>query len=197
MTLPFAALWALGGLLGWSRNGRNGRPRWLALVAWLAPVTLAALSLFELPHLYGHYGNLLYAGAMASGIVGCRIARIDKVAGDVEPANSNVLAAVVALATVVAVLSVSQSTWEQLPFLHKYVTTAVTKQELPAVDPYRFETAKLRTWCPDNSTVQVWGWAAELYAYYNWMPATRYVDTQWQLFRSRESQMRACYALLY
>jgi hypothetical protein len=188
LSLPFAAVWALGGLLGWSWSRRDGRPRWPELVAWLTPVALAVLSLFVLPILYPHYGSLVYAGALASGIVGCRIARIGKSGSQIEPANTNVLVAVIALASLVVILAVAQTTWGQLAFLRGYVATAITKQELPPVDPYSFETSQLRTWCPDNSTVQVWGWEAELYAYYDWMPATRYVDTEWQLFSSGESQ---------
>jgi hypothetical protein len=187
LSLPFAAVWALGGLLGWTWSRRDGRPRWLELLAWLAPAALAVLSLFILPILYPHYGNLVYAGALASGIVGCRIARIDKSSSEVEPAGANVLVAVVALASLVVILAVAQTAWGQLVFLRGYVATAITRQELLPVDPYRFETSQLRTWCPDNSTVQVWGWEAELYAYYDWMPATRYVDTEWQLFSSGES----------
>jgi hypothetical protein len=188
LTMPFAAVWVLGGLLGWSWSRRDGRTRWLELLAWLAPVALAVLSLSILPILYPHYGNLVYAGALASGIVGCRVARVDKLSGKVEPTNTNVLVAVVALASLVAILAVSQTAWGQLAFLRGYVTTAITKQELPAVDPYSFNASQLRTWCPDNATVQVWGWEAELYAYYDWMPATRYVDTEWQLFSSGESK---------
>ncbi len=191
LSLPFAAVWSFGGLLGWSWSHRDkGRTRWLELLAWLAPVALAVLSLSSLPILYAHYGNLVYAGAMASGIVGCRVARIDKSSNDVEPANSSALVAGVALATFVVILAVAQSTWEQLVFLNGYVETAITKQKLPPVDPYSFSQysfgiSELHTWCPDNSTVQVWGWAAELYAYYDWIPATRYVNTNWQLFRFR------------
>ncbi len=29
--------------------------------------------------------------------------------------------------------------------------------------------------CPAGEPVFVWGWAAELYAYYNWQPASRFV----------------------
>jgi hypothetical protein len=187
LSLPFAAVWALGGLLGWSWSRRDGRPRWLELVAWIAPVTLAVASLFLLPLLYPHYGNLVFAGALASGIVGCRIARIDKSSSDAVETTSNALAAMAAVAAFVAVLAVAQIAWGQIVFLRGFVAAAITNHELTPVDPYRFETSKLRTWCPDNSSVQVWGWAAELYAYYDWMPATRYVDTQWQLFTSRET----------
>jgi hypothetical protein len=39
----------------------------------------------------------------------------------------------------------------------------------------------LRSNCPEGARVMVWGWAAELYSYNDWTPASRYVDSTWQL----------------
>lgn len=39
------------------------------------------------------------------------------------------------------------------------------------------QTASLSDLCPTSSVVFVWGWSSELYSYYNWIPASRYVNS--------------------
>ena len=36
--------------------------------------------------------------------------------------------------------------------------------------------------CPPGSRVLVWGWASELYAYYDWIPASRYANATWLIY---------------
>jgi hypothetical protein len=33
--------------------------------------------------------------------------------------------------------------------------------------------------CPADSRVLAWGWASELYAYYDWLPASRFANATW------------------
>jgi hypothetical protein len=39
------------------------------------------------------------------------------------------------------------------------------------------KSASLSDLCPSNSVVFVWGWSSELYSYYDWIPASRYVNS--------------------
>jgi hypothetical protein len=51
----------------------------------------------------------------------------------------------------------------------------MARQTSPSTQPAHQGQGMLRVMCPAHESVLVWGWAAELYSYYDWQPASRYV----------------------
>jgi hypothetical protein len=186
---PFAVLWALGGLLGWHSEwmARGRSRRVLSIGAWALPLACAVLTLFALNHIYVHYANILYAGAMVSGVCGCRVARISGAAAKTGTYRTNFLRAVVWLSCIILGLMVVYPVWEDAKFARTFAAAVLIHQDVPSVNYYYYGPPELRDACPAGSYVQVWGWASELYAYYNWMPATRYVNTDYQIEDSKDT----------
>lgn len=186
---PFAVLWALGGLLGWDSewNARRRFRRVVSICAWALPLAFAVLTLFVLNHIYAHYANILYAGAMVSGIFGCRVARISGAAARTGTHRASLFRAVVWLSCIVLGLMVVYPVWEDAKFARTFASAVLIHQDVPSVNYYYYGPPELRDACPAGSYVQVWGWASELYAYYNWMPATRYVNTDYQIENSKDT----------
>ena len=184
LSLPFAAMWALGGLLGWSwtRTSRHEERALLEVAAWVLPLASAVIASFAIGTLAWHDANILYVGAMISGVIGCRISRIPKATRHEAPRGAIVFRVLVALAAFLVLLDVSDTFWSNVVFLRSYVATIVTKGTIPPVNYYYFGPDTMSTLCPANSQVLVWGWAPELYIYYGWEPTSRYVTTDLQIY---------------
>ncbi len=43
--------------------------------------------------------------------------------------------------------------------------------------------------CPPGSSAFVWGWAAEMYSYYDWTPVSRYTTSSWQMNPSKNQSV--------
>jgi hypothetical protein len=158
----FAFSWALLGLRTvWSRgHGSTGR-RVLRVGVWAAPMLAAFATLLVQYPIHVHYLNFLFAGTAisavaAAGLAGPRQARTSE--PEAVPIRRQVLT-LGTLATVVLGLFALEHAGGDQEFAY----------------PAHQDDALLRTHCPNGSSVFVWGWAAELYAYYDWQPASRYV----------------------
>jgi hypothetical protein len=177
LSFPFAAVWALGALLHLHLLGRLG-PLWmraLGLVAILLPVAAAVLSLWPIHPLFTHYANFLYLGCLLASCVAVRLVMPGR--EEVRRGRPIELACVaLSIAVVSTVLLV------RIPITVGRLTTADDPLVASAVDP---NATSLSTDCPTGSRVLVWGWAAELYATYDWTPASRFVNATWQIFPNR------------
>lgn len=189
-SFPLTALWAIGGLIGWVPMGwmRRQGVRIGLQIAWVLPLATSVLTLFALNHIYDHYANILYAGALLSGMVGCRIVRLRREISDQDIERNSLFRVVIAVSIIVLVLMVAYPSWQDLKFSRQFVSAVLIHHNVPAVNYYYFGQPELRGACPAGSDVQVWGWASELYAYYDWMPATRYVNTDYQLIGSSHTR---------
>jgi hypothetical protein len=170
LSFPFAAVWALGALLHLRLLARFGPPwlRSLGVVAILLPVAAAVCSFLPIHPLFTHYGNLLYLGCLLASCLAVRLAAPGR--EDVLRGRPIELACVaVSIAVVSAVLVV------RIPSGDENLTAS----------PVDADATSLTAACPTGSRVLVWGWASELYASYDWTPASRYVNATWQIFPSR------------
>ena len=181
--LPFAPLWAIGGLLAWTHSTKWSAERVFAWAAWTLPLLASILTLFATYQFFQHYGNIVYAGSMLSAVVGCRISR--SCLGGPSTVNDRRGADVVrvlAAASMVAILFLSANTvWENVVLLRGYAATLILRHRIPTENEFPHGDSKLPIWCPAGSNVLVWGWAAEMYSYYDWEPASRYTIDTWQL----------------
>lgn len=178
---PLAFVWALGGLLAWPRPERASRSLELGLSAWILPVLTATLTLFVLPRLFPHYGNIVYAGAMLSALTGCRIARLSMENTIPSRVPASTLRVITAVSAVVVALVTGGTVWQNSVFWRGYVTTVIVRHRVPSVDAVPVDQSPLPRWCPANANVADWGWTPEVYSFYNWEPASRYVITSWQI----------------
>jgi hypothetical protein len=175
---PEALVWAIPGLAGLIAAVRTRRAANVAiwLGAWLLPILASLAALTVTFPLYAHYLNLLYAGCLVAAMAGIAVARtLDPrpAAGAFPPragrATRSVLVAIVTCAAIAIVVA---------PLVMSPIGANVRAAALAVTSPVQ-STQQLEG-CARGSRVLVWGWAAELYADYDWQPASRYVNT-WSL----------------
>jgi hypothetical protein len=168
---PLALLIALSGLIGSARVFEQARAldRALFTLAWGAPFCAAAVTLVLGMPVFPHYANYLYAGGLLSALTGPAAAGYFGRGADVRAAARG-RAPLVLGAGLVILLTCAEATPSTIANLQN-LDAAGSSAGLPAI-------AKQ---CPAGSRVLVWGWAAEQYAYYDWLPATRYVVSGWLL----------------
>lgn len=169
---PLAFIWALAGLIGWGivplRNGL--RTQLLAGLMWLAPFMAAFITFLPTSPLYPHYANFLFAATMISGMIGsCISRRLGVTQADLRQRMMAVAPALCVVGFVVL------TTW--LPAVAAHSTVQRPRIEAAA--------SQFHAVCPRGARVLVWGWSSEFYADFDWVPASRYVDNQWQLLASR------------
>jgi hypothetical protein len=157
-------LWAYLGLRGVVVASRGrGRATAAAAVVWVLPLAAAVVTLLVVWPIALHYLNFLYAGAAVSALAGAALVpvRADEPAPpELLPVlrgtvNQGVCLLAVGAVSVVALLS--------------------ARPALETITPARGAGEEVARLCPRGSSVFVWGWAAELYAAYDWKPASRYV----------------------
>jgi hypothetical protein len=154
--------WVFLGLYGaWSGPRTSTRRSAARIAVWAAPVVAALVTLLVLYPVYDHYLNLLFCGAAIAAIAGAGLAdpRPEQSPGREVTALSRLAPGVAALVGIVLTLLT--------------VDYPRVQQVFPA--PTHTDEPALTALCPTGSSVFVWGWAAELYAYYDWQPASRYV----------------------
>ena len=175
---PGALLWAIPGLAGLIAAARTRRGANVAiwLGAWLLPILGSLATLTVVWPLYPHYLNLLYAGCLVAAMAGIAVARtLDPrpAAGAFPPgagrATRIVLVAVVTCAAIAIVVA---------PLVMSPIRANVRAVARAVTSPV--QSIQLLEGCERGSRVLVWGHAAELYADYDWQPASRYVVT-WSL----------------
>jgi len=176
---PFAYLWMLPGIVGlraaWQIRRR--RPVVLWAVIWLAPVAAGVLALCVTLPIYPHYLNILYAACLVSGLGGVAVARlIEPLPAAPDRARWTQLWAPIATATAVVLAAVIMLMPVRIAAVRANVRAVAQAFRTSSTDAQ----ATTVPGCPAQSRVLVWGWAAELYAEFDWTPASRYV-TAWPL----------------
>jgi hypothetical protein len=153
--------------------------RTVGLVAILLPVAAGFASLLPLHPLFPHYANLLYLGSLLASCVAVRLAEPAALGNRqgwwVEIARLGA-ALVVVGALVVVVVS------PRFADMRVNARRIVTGEALWYNQQPRRDATSLGAQCPAGSHVEVWGWASELYAYYDWVPASRYVNASWVVY---------------
>ena len=151
---------ALLGLAGlWSgTQGSVGRTARLAV--WLTPIVAALGTLLVLYPIYVHYLNFLFGGTAIAAIAAAGlVAPVEEIPGRGSLLWFRRWPIWAVLTTLILLLSAVE---------HERASRGVS----PATHQ---NEANLVALCPRGSSVFVWGWAAELYAYYDWRPASRFV----------------------
>ncbi len=181
--LPFALIWAIGGLLAWTDSTKPSTERVFAWTAWILPLIASILTLFATYQFYQHYANIVYAGSMLSAVVGCRISRVrlGRPSRLNDRRGAEVIRVLTAASMVVILFLSANTVWENAVLLRGYAATVSLRYRLPTEKSFPYGDSKLPIWCPAGSNVLVWGWAAEMYSYYDWEPASRYTISTWQL----------------
>ena len=157
-------LWALVGLVGWSGWQAGRRTVVIATVAWATPLAAAFASLVVTYPIYSHYEGLVLLAGLLSAMVGASAHRA--VCGYSRAAIRTARTATLGFGFVGLLLFIASLD----------ATAAYLPGKATRTDPEPAATS-VSTACPRGSTVLVWGWAPELYSYYDWVPASRYVIT--------------------
>lgn len=180
---PIAFIWAIGGLIGWANRETMKKPlvTILRTVAWALPLIAATVTFLTLSFLVTHYANLLFAASMMSWVIGSRISRLFKGEKPSVPNGRSVVVHVSIIALVVVLLANISILWTNVKFVGAEIRVIATKRALPPVDPFSPGASKIPKLCPAGTRVFVWGWANELYSYYNWVPASEYINSIWSL----------------
>ncbi len=169
-----ALVWTLVGLRGcWlGRRGSVGRFG-ACVVVWATPIVAALATLLVQWPVWTHYLNFLFGGAAIAAIAGSGLAGAPDATRSTPGLLPVVRGRVAEVAGLVAVVVAVAAA----------VAASALPRPVPAFDPplHSGERA-LSELCPPGTSVFVWGWAAELYAYYDWQPASRYVT--WSLLRA-------------
>ncbi len=183
--------WALAGILGWRAIAGSDR-RWLnalRVLIWALPLLAAVATLAILPEdflHFLHYSNVLFAGALASAVLGANTSRFSSHDIRSDRWRKRVIAALALAASVSIFLdSGSLNTVDgSTHFAESQLSSLVTRGRLVPDDAYNPDGSALTTMCPQASRVFVFGWANELYSYYDWMPADEFLVENWGIPRS-------------
>jgi hypothetical protein len=182
---PLAFLWALPGLPGLSAMWGHGahRERAISNAIWLAPIIAAVVTLFAVIPLLPHYVNLWYAACILSGMAGLTAARVGRPYRDGpgwlaawQAGSRSIVVLACVLVAGVAIIALPN-----MSAIGANVRAVAVAASSPAIDPIAGSNVAVD--CPPRARVLVWGWAAELYAEYDWTPASRYVNS-WPLART-------------
>ena len=150
--------------------------RGLGLAAFVLPVAAALTCLLPIYPLFPHYANFVYLGCLLASCVAVRLAvpaQDDITHGKwVEGTYFGVSFAVVGMLMLAVVPG-------QLSDLAGQGRRALTGDGLSFRNEIPRDATPLAAACPAGSRVLAWGWASELYAYYDWLPASRYANATW------------------
>ena len=186
-SFPFAAAWALGGLLSMSLLNRldSMMLRGLGLTAFVLPIAAALTCLLPISGLFPHYANFVYFGCLMASCVAVRLAtpgQDDITAGRwVEGTYFGVSFAVVGMLMMAVVPG-------HLSDLAGEARRALAGDGFSFRNEVPRDATPLAAACPAGSRVVVWGWASELYAYYDWVPASRYANATWLISPSAHQE---------
>jgi hypothetical protein len=176
---PFAAAWTLGGLLAMSglSEVRSRLLRALALAAFLLPLAAAVTCLLPIYPLFPHYANFLYAGGLLASCVAARL-----VAPGQTPAHPRwIEGTYFAVASTIVLMLMVAVVPGNISDLAGQGRRALTGGGLSFANEVDLDATPLATDCPAGSRVLTWGWASELYLSYDWVPASRYVNSTWMI----------------
>lgn len=175
--------WAIAGIVGWRLVAGSKRLRLnvLRVIAWALPLIAAIATLAVLGQFFLHYSNVLFAGAIASGVIGARLSQIS-IPGTKTSAWRTRLTTAIAIGACVSVFLDTggvdrvRSSWN---FAADEVKSLVTNGRLVANQTFDMNGSSLSRTCPPTAEVFVFGWANELYAYYDWTPADEFLVENW------------------
>ena len=157
---------------------RSARLRALAVTAYVLPLAVTLLSLLPIYPLFPHYANLMYGGCLLASCVAVRlVAPTEKKTGQGRWVEGTYFGISIAVVVMLMLSTVP----DQVRDLAGQARHAVTGKGFSFANEVDRDATPLGTECPAGSRVIVWGWASELYAYYDWTPASRYVNTTWVL----------------
>ena len=180
-SFPFALAWALGGLLSMTFLARleSRLLRTLGLAAFLLPLAATLICLLPIYPLFPHYATFLYVGCMLATCVAVRLAVPEQ--GDITGARwvEGTYGAVSLVAVAMLMLPVVP---DQVEDLAHESGRALTGHGFSFNNEIPRTATRLGVICPADSRVLVWGWASELYAYYDWSPASRYANATWLIY---------------
>jgi hypothetical protein len=176
-SFPLALAWALGGLVTMSKLTRLESPllRALALTAFVLPLAATLVSLLPIFPLFPHYANFLYGGCLLATCVAVRVVVPSREHGSGIWVEGTYFGLAMALVGMLVLPNVSTTVKD----LADESGRAFSGQGFSFHNEIRRDATPLGTLCPSNSRVEVWGWASELYAYYDWTPASRYANSTW------------------
>jgi hypothetical protein len=170
------------------------RRRALLGITLLCAAVLAGLlgAIAPFPY-FPHYSVLLFAGAMLGSVVSSAVMTDAQSPAPRMPSTrrahaSSPLLVVLAAACIIplAPLILRAPTWPT------GWSSLIASNEADVARSTHPSDTKLLTLCPPKSRVFVWGWANELYSNFAWTPASRYVNSIWQIFPlQRQTAYRA------
>lgn len=184
LTLVVAVGFARQGSRAWVRHPITRLPRaTLVQLLAIASVVASLVSFASAVPLFPHYGFLLIGGVVQATIL---LASVPGDPGDIPVATLWRTIAVTAAAAVIVVPPLVDRP-RMNNFLNGYAPpppsqltswsgVLTTRGGLHGTD-FSASPTSIVTLCPPRSKVVVWGWAPELYAHNDWVPATRYVAT--------------------
>jgi len=174
LTFWTSLLWALSAGLVWFKKGPQIAEIAVRrqLILWVSVLGCAVVTLlFSFP-LFDHYANVLFAASLSAGIL---IIGSEKWLISQDDATRDTSAAFLTPVVLISALLIGSLT----PIAQNNLRELAIG-ESPEPEP-RWSDDDLAGKCPAGSNVLVWGWSSELYAYYDWMPASRYVNSVWQI----------------
>ena len=180
VSFPLAAVWAMGGVIAMSAIGltKHALLKAMALTAFVLPVVGGVVSVLPIYPLFPHYGAFLYASCLFASCFAVRLVP----ATPVVPSGVQSSAALFLLAGGAVAMVIGPTLPSHLDQLRRQTQGVLTRQLVsPPGHEIRLDDSPLRRMCPASSRVLTWGWAAELYTWYDWAPASRYVTAGWQV----------------
>ncbi len=172
LSYPLALIWSLAGLAGVVavKMTRGRAAVAAASLVWLLPLLAGAATLFFTIPLFPHYANVLYGAGAIAAVLGSRLAT------GADPDKKRRSATWLPLALVGSVTALALLSVAGGPIYRNVDALLNPLPVAPAAAVDELERA-----CPRGSTVLVWGTAFELYAAYDWTPASRYLGPGWIL----------------
>ncbi len=172
LSYPLALIWSLAGLAGVvAVMASRGRAATAAAAAvWIIPMLAGAATVFFTVPLFPHYANVFYGGGAIAAVLGSRLA----VGADPDRSRRSATWVPLALVGVMSALAVASAAGGPI---YRNIDSLVN----PAPIAPAIRADDLAQACPAGSSVLVWGTAFELYAAYDWTPASRYLGPGWIL----------------
>ena len=172
LSYPLALIWSLAGLAGVvaTRASRGRAATAAAMAVWIVPILAGAATVFFTIPLFPHYANVLYGGGAIAAVLGSRLA----IGADPGRSRRNATWLPLALVGVISALAVASAAGGPI---YRNIDSLLNPAPIARV----VSVDELVEACPADSSVLVWGTAFELYASYDWTPASRYLGPGWIL----------------
>jgi len=148
------------------------------------------------PHFFEHYLYLLLAGSIcllaSSKLIleknqdcGTSWPLLDQKTGD---SGRTLLGSLAVISVFILVVNSGNSNISPSADLKEISSPNYDLLEIDITSTAQNETVQLSSLCPRNSSVFVWGWAAELYSYGDFQPSSRFVTFNWLILDVKERE---------